>query len=443
MTSTPMRKMFSARADIVKNSRFAKTAAVCAVAVFSAFLCGCSLFRAPGGVGREDVTSQEQTSAADSTSSAVTDTDARTSGDTTPPAPVTTEPAPVEKRASVLAVGDNIIHEAVFTDAKNRAADGAEYDFVPMYSGVAERIAGADIAFVNHETPLAGKEYGISGYPTFNAPREAGQALVDVGFDVINLANNHILDKRVAGARATAEYVQSLPVTEIGVYLDQADADTLRVTEVNGIRIAWLSFCYGSNNPYDPAKDDIIMPLLDDDAAITSAIRRAGQSADLVIVSAHWGVEYQNTPSAEQKRLAALMAEAGADVILGHHPHVIQPVDWHENADGSRTLVAYSLGNFLSTQHYATNMVGGMLTFDVVLEPSGTCRIEEPVFRPTVTHYSMNRDGLQIYMLEDYTEALAAGHGCKLYTTDFSLAWIDRYVTSVIDRSFLPAHFDS
>ena len=180
------------------------------------------------------------------------------------------------------------------TDAKNRAADGAEYDFLPMYAGVADRIATADIAFINHETPLAGKEYGISGYPTFNSPREAAEALVEVGFDVVNLANNHILDKRVAGARTTNEYKQSMHDTEIGAYLDQADYDTLRVTEVIGIRIAWVAFCYGSNNPCYPATDNIILPLLYDDDEIRRQITRASEAADFVIVSAHWGDEDGN-----------------------------------------------------------------------------------------------------------------------------------------------------
>ena len=126
-------------------------------------------------------------------------------------------------------------------------------------------------------------------------------------------------------------------------------------------------------------------------------------------------------------------------MILGHHPHVLQPVKWHDNADGSRTLVVYSLGNFLSTQHYARNMVGGMLTFDIVMDERGVCTVENPLLNPTVTHYSMNRDGLQLYMLEDYTQELAKKHGCSLYTTDFSLDWIYKHVFSIIDAEFLPA----
>ena len=403
------------------------------------FFSGCSLFREADGVGRSTVTDKP----ASSSSADVPESSVPSSEDSSETsAPVETEPEPSEKRASVLAVGDNIIHEAVFLDAAARAADGAEYDFLPMYNGVADMIAGADIAFVNHETPLAGKEYGISGYPTFNAPREAAQALVDVGFDVINLANNHILDKRVAGARATVSYVQSLPVTEIGVYLDQADYENIRVTEVNGIRIAWVSFCYGSNNAYNPASDNIIMPLLDDDNAIQERIRLASERADFVIVSAHWGVDGVAEVTAEEKRLAKLMSEAGADVILGHHPHIIQPVEWCSRTDGTKTLVVYSLGNFLSTQYYNLNMIGGMMTFDVVMDEAGNCTIDVPVFYPTVNHYSLNRDGLQIYMLQNYTEELAQKHGTTLKSAEFTLSWIYKHVTSIIDAEFLPEYFE-
>jgi poly-gamma-glutamate synthesis protein (capsule biosynthesis protein) len=410
---------------------------------------GCVSFRPKDGVGRETTPPDTDVHTNPADTDPVSPVDTSDLPVTNPPdtAPPQTEPpapeVPKEKRVSILAVGDNIIHEAVFTDAKNRAADGAEYDFVPMYEGVAARVAAADIAFINQEAPMAGKEYGISGYPTFNSPREAGQALVDVGFDVINLANNHILDKRVAGARATVEFVQSLPVTELGVYLDEADHKNLRITEVDGIRIAWLSYFDLSILYYTPDMTNIVIPLMDDDAKIRSEIADAKTKADFVIVSAHWGREQPQVTS-EQKRMAALMSEAGADVILGHHSHILQPVEWHQNGDGSRTLVAYSLGNFISTQHYANNMIGGMLTFDVVMNEAGECTLENPVLSPTVTHYSLKRDGLQLYMLEDYTEELAQKHGTTLKENPkpFTIQWIYSHVRSIIDESFLPAYFE-
>ena len=347
---------------------------------------------------------------------------------------------PVEtKSVTVLAVGDNIIHEAVYKDAQKRAkGTEAEYDFVPMYDPVAAKIAGADIAFVNQETPMAGKDMGISGYPTFNSPREAGQALVDVGFDVLNLATNHILDKRVSGARATVEYVQSLPVTELGCYLDEEDESNLRITEVNGIRIAWLSYCYGSNNPYNAAKDNVILPLLSDEATMRAQIQDAATQADFVIVSAHWGTEDQASVTSTVKHSAEVIAEAGADIIIGHHPHIIQNVEWRANKNGTKTLIAYSLGNFLSTQLYSRNMVGGMFSFTLSKDSNGTCSISNPLFEPTVTHYSSNRDGLQIYMLSDYTQELAAAHGCLANSKDFSYDWAVSFVKSIVSKEFLP-----
>ena len=444
----------------MKQRLSVRAAAFCTAALLaSGALAGCS-FR-PVGAGRSDVTSapetkdvggtpdttgHPETSRPDTTASDTTESDTTADVGTTAssraPETAAPSPAPTEARLSLVAVGDNIIHEAVFLDAKARAADGASYDFLPMYNGVADRIAAADVAFVNHETPMAGAEYGISGYPTFNAPREAGQALADVGFDVVNLANNHILDKRVAGARATVEFVRTLPVLEIGVYLDRDDARQMRITEKNGIRIAWLSYCYGSNNSYNPATDDIIMPLLDQADTIRSEVRAARAAADFVIVSAHWGLDDVAAVTDDQKRMASVIAEAGADVILGHHPHILQPVEWHENANGSRTLIVFSLGNFLSTQYYSRNMIGGMISFDLVKGTDGTCAVESPVLYPTVTHYSMQRDGLQIYMLEDYTETLAARHGCLAHSADFSLAWIYRHVRSIVKEEFLPAYFE-
>ncbi len=421
--------------QFLKNKMPAILALLCAAAMICS---GCGIFRPLDG-------QVPDTDPLESVGDTVSpDTSADTTADTQPPVtepPETTAPPKTEERVSILAVGDNIIHEAVFTDAKNRAADGKKYDFVPMYNGVAEKIAAADIAFVNHESPLAGEEYGISGYPTFNSPREAAEALVEIGFDVINLANNHILDKRVVGAQSTVEYVQSLPVTELGVYLDEKDHNNLRITEVHGIRIAWLSFFDLTILQYTPNMDGIVIPLMDNDEQIRSEIANAKTKADFVIVSAHFGRE-QFQVTNEQKRVAALMAEAGADVILGHHSHIIQPVEWHENTDGSRTLITYSLGNFISTQYYSYNMVGGMLNFDIV-KKDGVCVLENPVMDITVTQYSKDRDSLQIYMLEDYTEDLARAHGCTVkHSPDFSLQWIDSHVRGIIAEEFLPAYFE-
>lgn len=445
----------------MKQKYIRAAAAIVAAALLSSILTGCAMFRPiDGSMETTDADAVIETTLPDSTTPTEPPKKLESSEttETSPVPPVTAEvtsgdsstvpSVPGEKRVSVLAVGDNIIHEAVYVDAKNRAADGAEYDFLPMYTGISEKVQDADIAFVNHEAPLAGKEYGISGYPTFNSPRESAEALVEVGFDVINLANNHIMDKRAAGALATVEYVQSLPVTALGVYRNQEDFENIRITEVNGIRIAWVSFCQDSNNPHDNKTSGVIMPRTNDDNSIVERIKDAAEISDFVIASAHWGVDGRAEITAEQRRLAKVMADAGADVILGHHPHILQSVEWLDTASGSKTLVAFSLGNFLSAQLNAENMIGGMLTFDVVKDESGVCRLESPVMEITVNHYDGEKDSsqqygitrhtMQMYMLEDYSDILSAKHGCRFFSSGFSVQWIEEHVRKIIAEDFLP-----
>ncbi len=419
------------------------TALLIAACCLSASLTGCIVTHPIPGVGRDTSADVDDTSDTvilpDTSDSTDTTADTDTGAVETDP-PEMTPPPPTEYRASIVAVGDNLIHESVYLDAKKRAADGEEYDFRPMYAPLDDAIAAADIAFINQETPMAGKAYGHSGYPTFNSPNEVAEALVDVGFDVVNLATNHLFDKHNAGAKATVEYMQSLPVTTIGAYLNQKDYENIRVTEVNGIRIAWVAFTQDSNYAYDPSRDSVIMPMFKDQAAVRARIEAADAISDFVIVSAHWGLETAEV-QANVKQLAALMAEAGADVILGHHSHILQSVEWLTTGDGSRTLVAYSLGNFISTQYYAYNMVGGMLSFDVVMK-DGVCTVDKPILNPTVTQYSLNRDSLEVYLLEDYTEALAKVHGTIYHSPSFSLSWIHKHVMSIVSDEFLPTYFE-
>ena len=371
----------------------------------------------------------------------------------TEPAVTETEPAPAESRVKFFAAGDNIIHECVYLDAMTQAASvGApsEYYFEGMYANFKDKISSADLAFINAEGPLD-TDGAPNGYPTFNAPREAGDALVNVGFDIINLANNHMLDYHgEVGLRGTINYWKTKDVLTVGGYEGEADYNTIRTTERNGIKIAVLSYTYGTNGNYLPAgTTDLWVPYIDD-ADIARHIAEAKTTADCVLVSMHWGDENEFQPNAEQKRLAKLIADAGADVIIGHHSHTIQPVEWVEGQGGHRTLVTYSLGNFLHTQLDSINLVGGTITFDIVKdEATGEVSIEDPVFDPTVLHYTANtavmdsldlykRENVMIYRLVDYTDALAQSHGSQNWGA-FNLSTLTGYVTSTIDPKFLTA----
>ena len=349
-----------------------------------------------------------------------------------------TAPTSNEQRVSFLAAGDNIIHEMVYTDAKNRAKNGEKYDFVSMYDGVKDFIASADLAFVNQETPLGGDELGISGYPNFNGPQDAGRALVEVGFDIVNIATNHMLDKKEAGLKGSIDFWNSQPVTLLGGYYDKDDYEDIRVVEKNGIKIAFVYYTYGLNGMTLPASSKLYIPLIDKDE-IVRMIGKAKEKADVTICVMHWGTDGATAVTAEQKSLAKAITDAGADVILGMHSHTIQPVEWQTGKNGNKTLVVYSLGNFLNSQYDAINLVGGMLTFDIV-KKNGEVSIESPVMNPVVVQYNRERLGFQLYMLSDYTAELAAAHGTIYYGTlkKFTLDAAKGFVTSAVAKEFLP-----
>ncbi len=352
--------------------------------------------------------------------------------------PVTDAPEPLEElRVSFLGAGDNIIYYGNVRDAASCAVSGRTYNFAPMYERLAERIAGADIAFINQETLMSGGAF--SYYPLFNGPQDLGFDLAEVGFDIVNIANNHMLDKGADGLSSTIDFWRTIEsVTLIGGYKNEQEYNDPCVLEKNGLRIAFLSYTCMTNGLSLPAGSSLIVPLPEEDVVRTQ-LARAREAADFVIVSVHWGDENVFTPNEEQKTLASLFAENGADVILGHHPHVLQPVEWIDRADGGRTLCVYSLGNFAAEMAYDYNMLGGMISFDIVRHETGEITAEDVVFLPTVYYFTSTFYQNRIYLLEDFTEQLAASHGVVgYYGHAMTLARLNRYLKQTIREEFLP-----
>ena len=431
-----------------------------ALTVLAVVVFGVMLVSRTAGSGTPEVTTDAPITAAPSTDAATdapaTDapqTDVATEPVTDAPAtqppatqpPVTEAPAPAEpqdKRVSFLACGDNIVHDAVREDAQKRAnAENPGFNFYDMYAGVKDEIAAADISFINMEGCVGGASLGYLGYPNFNAPNQIGEAFVKLGFDVVNLLNNHTLDYDEVGYKNTINYFNTLPVLTIGGYT-KSDYDNLRIIDKNGVKIAFLSYTNIMN--YDsttwlprelPANSEYFISLAKD-ADIKRQITAAKAEADFVVVSMHWGAEDSFYPDGEQKRLAQLCADMGADVVVGHHSHTVQPAKWLTGKDGNKTFVAYSLGNFISTMHYSQNMAGVMLSLDFVIEKDGTKYVDAPTLIPTVCHYSLQRDALQIYRMSEYSEALAATHGSTLQNS-FSYAILKKYITDNIDAQFI------
>lgn len=348
-----------------------------------------------------------------------------------------------EARIRFVAVGDNIAHDDVVDTARADAERGEEYDFSKIYAGVEHTIKAADIAFINQEAPVGGKELGISGYPDFNAPDEMVEELIEVGFDVFNIANNHMLDKGEKGYVNTIEYFASLPVTMIGGYTKN-DYDNIRIINNQGVRIAFLSYTTLVNYAHmgDVSQSsDYIIPYADTDD-ITRQVGIAKQNADVVIVSFHWGTEDEFGVTAEQSKYANLCADLGVDVILGHHPHVVGDVEYITGESGNKTLVAYSLGNFCSTMMYGRNMVGELLSFDIVKDTDGRISIDNVIVDPIVCHYKRNTKSydVRLYFMKDYNSELAEAHGSHVWGDTFTFSQLKKYVTDTVSTEFLPSY---
>ncbi|WP_242694812.1 CapA family protein [Pseudogracilibacillus auburnensis] len=258
-----------------------------------------------------------------------------------------------------------------------------------MLKQVKDFLSDATITFANQETMIGGTSLGLSGYPTFNSPHEIGDALKEVGVNVVSLSNNHTLDRGEKAVQSAIAYWEEIDMMYVGAYKDQLDRDDIRIIETNeDISVAFLAYSYGTNGIPVPDGKDYLVNLIDKDV-MKKDIDEAKLKADVVILSLHFGNEYARMPSKEQKDLAQFAADQGVHAVIGHHPHVLQPIEWVKGEEGNETLVAYSLGNFLSGQYELYRRIGGVLTFSIhkTIE-KGTERIEiqRPQFMATYVH---------------------------------------------------------
>jgi poly-gamma-glutamate synthesis protein (capsule biosynthesis protein) len=250
-----------------------------------------------------------------------------------------------------VAVGDLLMHQDV-----KRAAREAEGGFPSLWGDLKPLFRSADLVFGNLETPIAPTTGGPGRPFVFNAPAELPEALKASGFSVLATANNHAYDQGPKGVVETLERLEAVGLVSVGSGRDRAQAESLRILERKGIRVAFLGFTDLFNiNLNREGKGPWVRPLKDEDAL--ESVRAARALADLVVVSIHWGVEYEHRPRPRQREMAAKLIGAGADLIIGHHPHVLQPLEWIES-EGRKGAVAFSLGNFISNQDrkYAESM---------------------------------------------------------------------------------------
>lgn len=254
-----------------------------------------------------------------------------------------------QRSATVLFTGDMIPHGPVTRQAQSYGrVVGADYDFAPMFAEVAPFIDSADLALCHMESPLSSTNTRISGYPVFNAPFQLAEAVAAAGYDGCSLASNHSFDRGESGVLDTAAVLDDAGLGFAGIARSAGEADEATVYEANGITMAHLSFTYGLNGFRLPSDKPWLVDLLDADLIEDRAASARSAGADVVIVSLHWGSEYVATPNAQQVDVAdRLRGNPDIDLIVGHHAHVVQPID---PSTGNDTPVVYGLGNFLSNQ---------------------------------------------------------------------------------------------
>ena len=346
----------------------------------------------------------------------------------------------LDKHAFVVAVGDNLIHPVVYNDARQQ--DGT-FDFSQMYQPVEQYIQSADIAYMNQESPMGGDDKAFSGFKRFNTPSQLAQNVVESGFNLINGANNHALDQGTDGLEHQIDVWKRHRTMYTGTFKSSKDRNNIPIKKVKGIKVAMLSYTYGTNGlkrkaPYhvNYFKEEVIK----------RDIAKARKLSDVIVVSAHWGKEGKSKPSNKQRHFAQLFADEGVDVVLGMHPHVIQPVEWVEGKHGHRTLVAYSLGNFLNGQETGDekNILGGSVNFDINKSPKGVS-INDVRWKSLVIHNEIvdpdnsdSRYNFAVYPLHRYSTQLADKHAVQFKEgSEMSVAHLQQHTRSIIDKQFL------
>ncbi|MBO5196757.1 MAG: CapA family protein [Clostridia bacterium] len=347
---------------------------------------------------------------------------------TEPATEIETEP-PVDTTndgiVSILMAGDVLLHDKVANSGKMN--DGT-YNYDHMFSNVRSDIENADIAIVNQEVILGGRDLGLSGYPSFNGAFEVGDAIVSSGFDVVLHATNHALDKGKKGLLSCISFWEETypEIAYLGISDTKEKSEEIYVVEKEGIRFAILNYTYGTNGIPLPSDMPYCVNILNKDR-IKDDVSRAKEISDFVIVCPHWGTEYILTADNNQKYWTDVFFDAGVDLVIGTHPHVVEPVELIER-DGHSMLVYYSIGNYINataqTGAGIANRMLGALADITVSKTENDVAITDYGIIPIVSHVKSGEGQCTVYKLDDYTEELASQNEIIYSDSSFSLTYL-------------------
>lgn len=314
------------------------------------------------------------------------------------------EKAVSSQTVDLVAVGDDLIHTSVYKACKTKNG----YNFDSLFKHIKKDVKAADLAVINQETILVDRNY--SGYPSFGSPKAVADAIAKAGFGVVTHATNHTLDRGTSAITGTLKYWNKKypDIKVLGIHKNKTAASKITVVNKNGIKIAMLNYTYGLNGYRLPSGKSYMIDLLtaQNKKKIKNDIKKAKKKSDFVIVFAHWGTEYRYTPDSSQKKWAEFFADNGVDLLIGAHPHVLEPYKMLKGKNGNKMLVYYSLGNFVSSQNRVPRLLGGMAKVTIVKDAKGT-RIKKYSMDPLVTHIGKNCKSYTVYKLKDYTDKLA------------------------------------
>ena len=338
-----------------------------------------------------------------------------------------------EDELDLVMAGDVLLHLRLAYWSENGKGG---YDFNPIFKLIKPIIQKADLAIVNQETILGGKELGVSGYPTFNGPYELGDAIANAGFDVVLQSNNHSLDRGKQGIYNCLNFWKKYPkIKTVGINTSEAQKKKLCIYKKNGIKVAILNYTYGTNGIPLPKDMPYAVNYLVKDEVIND-IKRAEKEADFTIVCPHWGTEYFRGISDYQKIWSKIFVENGVDLVLGAHPHVIEPIKYvTDKKTGHKMLVYYSLGNFvnstMSDGRVGDRYVGGIAKVKLKRGADNKVRIAKYGVKATVMHNGGTKYGSRVYPLSKYTEELAKKNVMKAQDYMFSLEFCKKICDEV------------
>ena len=331
------------------------------------------------------------------------------------------EEEPTDTTFTMAAIGDIMCHNTQYNDAYNK--DTGAYDFSYVFDDISLYTKTADICVGNLETTFAGEDVGYSGYPTFNTPDSLAYELKDIGVDVLSTAGNHALDKGFNGLSRTIDVLNDADIAHTGTYKTEEEQNTILTKYVKGIKIAFVNFTYGTNGIKIPSGKEFCVNLIDNDLITKQLDLAKSQNPDIIVACMHWGNEYKTTPNDTQKELSTFLFQNDVDIILGTHPHVLEPMEKQtvtlEDGTTKDGFVIYSLGNFISGHTAENTKTSIILNLTITKHTDGKITIDKAEYKP-------------IYM---YTDKSLKTKKMKLLDINKNIYNYENYIDSTIDKT--------